>query len=293
MYSTVRSAVNCPHVKILGDFPLLRCPRGDISLSWPDRAVEHCRCPCRNRRVALSLRRGPPCRPLPEYALSASNPLLESAALVALAPYTVAGYALFREIVETDGAVAARFKGLFAAAAAVNKGHRELARRELERARAQGLPADEAASALILLASLRGEATALAFGAILDAVYGPREAAPAAPVAAAPGEAEANFKAYFGTVPAPLANLLALVPRGADGYYLMRKGTIDCNRLPRKLSELMLIAVLAADYSPMSATHVKGARVAGASEAEIAEAILCAVPAAGIAAWMSAGALLE
>ena len=110
---------------------------------------------------------------------------------------------------------------------------------------------------------------------------------------AMPGEAESNFLSYFGSVPPALAILLRLVPPAADAYYLMRKGTIDCNQLDRKSAELMLIAVLASDYSPMAITHIRAARAVGASDAEMAEAILCAVPCAGIAAWMGAGMLLE
>ena len=90
-----------------------------------------------------------------------------------------------------------------------------------------------------------------------------------------------------------LASLLRLVPKGADGYFLMRKGTIDCNQLDRKSAELMLIAVLASDYSPQAATHIKAARAVGATDEEMAEAVLCAVPSAGIAAWMAAGVLIE
>jgi len=228
--------------------------------------------------------------------LSAENPLLTSRLLTQLAPYTVAGYALFREIVETDGALPARIKGLFAAVAAIAKRDAGLAARELSRARSQGLTHDEASSGLILLSSLRGEGVALAYDAVLGSVYLDDELpafAAAEAVHAAPGEAEANFRAYFGTVPPALATLLALVPRGADAYYLMRKGTIESNRLERKLSELMLVAVLAADYSPMAATHVKAARSVGATEQELAEAVLCAVPSGGIAAWMAVGTLLQ
>ena len=42
----------------------------------------------------------------------------------------------------------------------------------------------------------------------------------------------------------------------------------------------------------MAATHVRGARNAGATDEEIAEAVLCAIPAAGIAAWMAVGGML-
>ena len=224
-----------------------------------------------------------------------SNALLQSVLLKELAPFTLSGYALFREIIDTDGALPAKLKCLFSAVAAVNKGHLELARRELERAARLGVLLNEAASGLILLSSLRGEGTALAFEAMLDMVYEPPASAPREPslVRAEPGEAEANFKSYWGTVPPALASLLRLVPKGADGYFLMRKGTIDCNQLDRKSAELMLIAVLASDYSPQAATHIRAARAVGATDEEMAEAVLCAIPSAGIAAWMAAGVLIE
>ncbi len=224
-----------------------------------------------------------------------SNALLHSLLLKQLAPFTLSGYALFREVIETDGALPAKLKCLFAAVTATNKGYLELARRELERAARLGLLLNEAASGLILLSSLRGEGAALAFDAMLAKVYGPPASDPRAPslVRADPGEAEANFKSYWGMVPPALASLLRLVPKGADGYFLMRKGTIDCNQLDRKSAELMLIAVLASDYSPQAATHINAARAVGATDAEMAEAVLCAVPSAGIAAWMAAGVLIE
>jgi 4-carboxymuconolactone decarboxylase len=224
-----------------------------------------------------------------------SNALLQSVLLKQLAPFTLSGYALFREVIETDGALPAKLKCLFSAVAATNKGYLELARRELERAARLGVLLNEAASGLILLSSLRGEGTALAFDAMLDTVYGHPASAPRGPslVRADPGEAEANFKSYWGTVPPALASLLRLVPKGADGYFLMRKGTIDCNQLDRKSAELMLIAVLASDYSPQATTHIKAARAVGATDEEMAEAVLCAVPCAGIAAWMATGVLIE
>lgn len=224
-----------------------------------------------------------------------SNALLQSARLKQLAPFTLSGYALFREVIDSDGALPAKLKCLFSAVAAVNKGHLELARQELERAARLGVPLNEAASGLILLSSLRGEGVALAFDAVLTLVYGPPATAPGetALVQAEPGEAEANFKGYWGTVPPALASLLRLVPKAADGYFLMRKGTIECNQLDRKSAELMLITVLASDYSPQAATHIRAARTVGATDAEMAEAVLCAVPCAGIAAWMAAGVLIE
>lgn len=224
-----------------------------------------------------------------------SNPLLNSALLQELAPYTVAGYALFREIIETDGSLPAKLKHLFSAVAAANKGYGDLARREIQAASQLGLSLKEATAGLILLSSLRGEGAALSYQAILSEFY-PADASsgdlPPA-VTAKPGEAENNFRKYFGTIPVPLAKLLDLSPKGANAYYLMRTGTIECNSLENKYAELLLVTVLASDYSPMVATHIRGARKVGATNAELAEAILCAVPSGGIAAWIAAGALLD
>jgi len=43
----------------------------------------------------------------------------------------------------------------------------------------------------------------------------------------------------------------------------------------------------------MAATHIRAARAVGATDEEMAEAVLCAIPSAGIAAWMAVGPLLE
>jgi len=118
-----------------------------------------------------------------------SNALLQSVLLKQLAPFTLSGYALFREVIDSDGALPAKLKCLYSAVAATNKGYLELARRELERAARLGVLVNEAASGLILLSSLRGEGTALAFDAMLDMVYGPPASAPREPslVRADPG----------------------------------------------------------------------------------------------------------
>jgi alkylhydroperoxidase/carboxymuconolactone decarboxylase family protein YurZ len=109
----------------------------------------------------------------------------------------------------------------------------------------------------------------------------------------APGEAEKNFLAYFGSMPPSLGKLAELLPLGADAYYLMREGTINGTPLGPKYSELLLVAVLAADYSPLAAVHIKGARTAGASEQEIAEAIVCTVATSGLSAWVSGAAAMD
>ena len=218
-----------------------------------------------------------------------TSPLLAVGRLRARAPKTVAGFRRFRSVVENDGALPAIVKRLFVAAAACTKGYREMALRELRAAAEAGLDAEQAGSALTILSSSRGEGAALRFADVFDLVYADTATVVAdeCPIAVAPGEAEQNFLSYFGTLPPSLGKLIELVPTGADAYYLMREGTLSGTALAPRHAELLLVTVLAADYSDWASVHMDGARRAGASEAEIAEAVLCAVPVAGLSAWVA------
>lgn len=221
--------------------------------------------------------------------------LLQSPLLRRIAPYTLGGYARFREIVDKDGALPAKIKALFVAVAATTKGYRELAQRELKRARSLGLEFDEASAGAIVLSSVRGEGAALSFIAALESEYPGSTAGDATipTITVAPGEAEKNFLRYFGTMPPSLDKLMKLLPLGGDAYYLMREGTINGTPLGPKYSELMLVAVLAADYSPLASVHIKGARTAGATEKEIAETIVCTIMTSGLSAWVSGAAAMD
>ena len=56
-----------------------------------------------------------------------------------------------------------------------------------------------------------------------------------------------------------------------------------------KWVELLLVTINAAEFqSRFVGVHAGGARRAGASEAEIVEACVCAIPIAGVAAWLPA-----
>ena len=216
------------------------------------------------------------------------SPLLSNGRLRSNAPKTIAGFRRFRRIVESDGALPSIVKRLFVAAAAAVKGFEPMAVRELAAAAALGLDVERAAAALTILSSSRGEGAALRFAGVLEQVYGEAASVDAieAPIEVADGEARQNFINYFGTVPPSLGKLLDLVPLGADAYYLMREGTLSGTALDPRHAELLLVTVLAADYSPWSSVHMDGARRAGASEQEVAEAVLCAVPVAGLSAWV-------
>jgi alkylhydroperoxidase/carboxymuconolactone decarboxylase family protein YurZ len=201
---------------------------------------------------------------------------------------TLAGYRRFRSVIESDGALPKTLKHLFVAAAACVKGYPEMAERELRAAAAAGLDMELAGCAVAILASSRGEGAALRFESIYASVYsaGARIEADEETLVVAPGEAEANFLSYFKTMPPSLGKLLDLVPVGGDAYYLMREGTLSGTALEPRHAELLLVTVLAADYSNWASVHMDGARRVGASEAEVAEAVLCAVPVAGLSAWV-------
>lgn len=227
--------------------------------------------------------------------MTIENLLLASPLLRRIAPLTLGGYSRFRTIIDEDGALPGKLKVLCVAVAATTKGYREMAVRELTRAREMGLSFEEASSAAIVLSSVRGEGAALSYLSALEAVYpGHMQGdVPLEPIEVAPGEAERNFLAYFGTMPPSLEKLAKLLPRGADAYYLMREGTINGTPLGPKYSELLLVTVLAADYSPWASVHIKGARTAGASEREVAEAIVCAVATSGLSAWVCGATAMD
>ncbi len=216
--------------------------------------------------------------------------ILHSRRLRRSAPLTLAGYDRFRHVVNADGALPAPIKGLFVAVAAIVKRYEDMAQRELARAKEIGLSLDHANAGVVALCSSRGEGAALAFQAMVDEVYGPDDQPMPEPAErkVADGEARENFLKYFGEMPPSLGALVDDVPLAADAYYLMREGTLGGSAIGAKHAELLLVTVLAADYNALVSVHAAGALRAGASRAELYEAILCAVPVAGLSGWVAA-----
>ncbi|HTH28956.1 MAG TPA: carboxymuconolactone decarboxylase family protein [Sphingobium sp.] len=223
------------------------------------------------------------------------NALTASPLLRLLAPKSLAGYARFREVIDKDGALPASIKGLFVAIAATTKGFESMAQRELARAHGLGLTSEEASAGAIILCSVRGEGAALRYIQLLQSEYPEtiQTEIPLTEIAVAPGEARDNFLGYFGSMPPSLGKLIDHLPVAADAYYLMRQGTLGATAIGSKFAELLLVTVIAADYSPLVAVHAKGAVAAGASEAELYEAILCAVPTSGLSAWVAASNAID
>ncbi len=219
------------------------------------------------------------------------SPALAGGALACVSPKFAEGYARIREVTDRDGACAAAEKALFLAACAAVKGHGAVLARELARARALGLSREHADGAALATLISRGEPVYAAFAAALEACYGAIAVAPAAErprIALDRAAALAYFERALGHVPGYVTALADGAPRALEGYVLMREWSLGENRLPTKIVELMLTAMNAADYAVrFAALHANSARRAGASEAEVVEALLCAVPIAGMPAWLT------
>jgi alkylhydroperoxidase/carboxymuconolactone decarboxylase family protein YurZ len=200
---------------------------------------------------------------------------------------TAAGWARLRAQLDDDGALPALEKTLIVAMVAASRGRAELLRSEAARLNDLGgeRMAEPAAS---LLTIARGRAVADDFaraaGVDLDwSVSGQGW----------PDEAEVGAALeYFspsGAVPPPAIDLLGRhAPSFLVGYRPLREG-IHQGPLDPRLIELSLFAVSAGDRAGQhAALHATRALEHGAGEAELVEAGLCAVPSAGMAAWMVA-----
>ncbi|MBI1181094.1 MAG: carboxymuconolactone decarboxylase family protein [Alphaproteobacteria bacterium] len=223
--------------------------------------------------------------------------LMYSSLLNQYGPRTVAGYQRLRKVVDEDGALPAWFKSLAVACAAASKGFADMVRFQVRTGHVRGLTLEQGMGGVITMTSARGAGAAqLLLEAVAD-VFGVADSHLDKPAAAivADGEAEANFRAYMGGNLHPnFAALLEASQDLADAYYLLRTGTLDHNRLESKLAELLLVAVLAADYQPLVSVHIGGAKRAGATDAEIVEAIACAFPVSGLAGLIAGvSALVE
>lgn len=225
-----------------------------------------------------------------DHAASAS-PVIRGGELRAISPKFAEGLARIREVTDRDGACPAWAKALYMAAAAAVKGHEDMMRRELERAVAGGLTHEHARGACIALLISRGEAVYDRFSRCVDAAFGQvvnvdPDAPPDLPDASV-GDALNYFVNYFGSVPHYIQTMADRSPRALEGYFLMREASLEQNPLPWKHVELLLMTVNAAELSQWFVSiHAHGARKAGATEEEVVEAIVCAIPVSGVASWL-------
>lgn len=208
------------------------------------------------------------------------------------------GWARLRAVLDRDGALPAVEKALIVALVAADRGRAELLAAEAGRLRELG-GEELVDGGVALLALSRGRAVADRFAAAasgeeLDWSAGAGGVA-AAPADPDPAEVEAarDFFAPGGQAPPAIALLAAHAPGYLVGYRALREGLYDGSGIETRLAELALFAVSAGDYvEPHAAVHAGKAMGAGATEAQLVEAGLCAVPAAGMAAWLVAAAAI-
>jgi 4-carboxymuconolactone decarboxylase len=225
---------------------------------------------------------------------------------------SVGGWGDIRAVLEGDGALTAREKALILVTVAATKGRPRLLSAEVERLRGLGgeddlaaLPAvlrlsrgPEVASSLadaIAIRSAREEATSEAAGedeAEREAL--PADAEPEQPGADEADEARRFFAPPGSPEPAAIRLLGDHAPQALVGYRGLREAVYEDGPLDARLVELALFAVMSADYVAAHAgVHAARATAAGASEAELVEAGLCAVAAGGMGAWLIAAAAID
>tara|TARA_Y100000766_G_scaffold264024_1_gene256491 strand:+ start:2151 stop:2879 length:729 start_codon:yes stop_codon:yes gene_type:complete len=200
------------------------------------------------------------------------------------------GYARLRDVTDRDGALPAWAKALFMASAAAVKGHDQLLLEELRRSKELGLSLNDARGAALTVFISRGEAIYSRFTAAVNEIY--NDAIEVESQVMPDFELDRDscleyFEGYFGFIP-PYVELMADdAPRALEGYVLMREFSLAENLLDAKNVELLLCTVNAAEFSSRFVNvHANGARKAGASEAEIVESVICAIPVAGVASWL-------
>jgi 4-carboxymuconolactone decarboxylase len=209
----------------------------------------------------------------------------------ALTPEAADGYRQIRAVLESDGALSAPVKALLIAVAASARGGVDLARAELERGRSIGLSSE--------LIELGGAAILLSRGELVCARYleaaGEAGEPPAKTRLRCDDDGVGYFLAYnrADTIPSRMARLHENAPEVFDGYFRMHHGSLSSGPETDAIAELMMCSVNAAELQPgFVAIHAEGARRRGVSEAQLIEAVLCAIPASGVGAWASAAAAL-
>lgn len=231
----------------------------------------------------------------PTLVGGADRSVLGSAALAsgridAVSPKFAEGLARVREVTDTDGACPAWAKALYMASAAAVKGHRDMLMAQMERSRNLGLALSDARGAALTVLISRGEAVYATFNAAIDEVFGDTMALPAgdAPEFSIDRQGCLDyFEDYFGFVPDYVRLMADDAPRALEGYVLMREWSLAENVLDATHAELLLLTINAAEFSARFVNvHANGARRAGCSEAQIIEAVVCAIPVAGVASWL-------
>jgi alkylhydroperoxidase/carboxymuconolactone decarboxylase family protein YurZ len=185
----------------------------------------------------------------------------------------------------TDGALPAKAKALFAAAVAASKGQEEQLREYLTAAREAGLTTPEVWGGASVVLTSRGEAVAERFAVAAIELFGSPEPVEAQ-LGPDLGEADAYLTEYYGAIPPRFAFMRDVAPQAFVALYLVHRGSLKGEGLDPILRELIVCAVNAADFQPdLMAIHAGAAVKLGATKQQVAEAVLAALPVAGMAVW--------
>lgn len=229
--------------------------------------------------------------------MSETTPRTETAraAIAHWSPAGAAGFDRIREASDSDGALTRAEKALITAAAAAAAGRQTLVAPAVERAVAAGLPLAHAWAVAPILLLARGDEACDLYTAALLAHAGSPPAGPAQADASSASDALAYFRDYFeGTIPPRIALLAERAPVAFEGYALLHRSALRDSVLPPKLAELVLCAANAATFQTVFVEiHAEAARSVGATEDELVEAIVAAVPVSGVAAWASAAGVIR
>lgn len=216
--------------------------------------------------------------------------VLKSREIAAVSHKFAEGFARVRDVTDSDGACPAWAKALYMACAAVVRGQFDLLTQEMTRARELGLSLTDARGAALAVLISRGEGVYATLTAAIDNVYGEKIGDPKGESPDFELDRQGcldYFEEYFGSVPDYVELMADEAPRALEGYVLMRQWSLAENKLEAKHVELLLCTVNAAEFSSRFVNvHANGARRAGATEAEIVESVVCAIPVSGVAAWL-------
>lgn len=196
--------------------------------------------------------------------------------------------------VSSDGALDGRIKMvmLFLAASAV--GNDREATRAMGAALDRGLSRQQLLDALLTGALCRGVAVLWDGMEWLrmapldpDSSWGPS-------VSGATPEEMSNFLVTQNpSASGPVRELASAAPSVLKAYYTLRSTVLVDGPLARRHKELMLVVINAAQrFEPGVAVHLEAALAHGASEHEVAEALLVAAVVGGIPAWQAGSSAL-
>jgi alkylhydroperoxidase/carboxymuconolactone decarboxylase family protein YurZ len=205
--------------------------------------------------------------------------------LTEVAPEVAGGYEDIRAAIAADGALSAAHKALLVAAAAVARGFEELAAAELERGRALGLGGEAIGAVAAALLLARGEVVCGRFVQAAGALE-------RSPQPTSEQGAREYFLEFFGVdeLPRRIAIMARWAPGVFAGYHRMHHGVLRAGGSETaQLNELALVAVNAAELQTrFVAIHAHSARAAGVTDAQLVEAVVCAIPVSGVGAWAAA-----